>query len=225
MAGNQAAAKKGSSLIKDALALFIITLVAALALGFIYELTKDIIKERERQEKEAAYRSVYPQAASIDENADIQAMVEQADEILGTGGFHNITIREAMAAEDASGAVEGYVLSVSTSEGYGGEIAFSMGITSDGTLLGIEFTTLNETAGLGMRAAEESTDHEVSFKDQFKNKIVDQFTLKKGDASADDEVNAISAATVTSTAVTDAVNAGIYFAKQMLSEGTGGIGQ
>lgn len=63
MAENVAAGRKESSLFKDAFALFIITLVAAAALGFVYELTKDVIAERERQEKEAAYLAVYPEAA------------------------------------------------------------------------------------------------------------------------------------------------------------------
>lgn len=215
-------AKKGSSLIKDAFALFLITLVAAVALGFVYELTKDIIKERERQEKEAAYRAVYPLAAMIDENDEVKAAVEQADAILSDGGFENVSVNEAMVAKDADGVTEGYVLNVSSGNGYGGEIALSMGYTKEGTLLGIEFTTLNETAGLGMRASEEG---EGSFKSQFENKNVDGFTLVKGGAAADGEINAISAATITSTAVTEAVNAGIYFANQMLSEGIGGIGQ
>lgn len=222
MAENVAAGRKESSLFKDAFALFIITLVAAAALGFVYELTKDVIAERERQEKEAAYLAVYPEAARIEEDAGVNAMVERAEEILTEGGFTGAVINEAMLVYNASGEADGYAINVSSMNGYGGEIALSMGYTADGTLLGIRFTTLNETVGLGARAAEEG---EGSFKEQFANKQADSFTVVKGGTSAGDEISAISGATVTSEAVVEAVNAGIYFAKQMLENNTGGIGQ
>ena len=194
MAENVAAGRKESSLFKDAFALFIITLVAAAALGFVYELTKDVIAERERQEKEAAYLAVYPEAARIEEDAGVNAMVERAEEILTEGGFTGAVINEAMLVYNASGEADGYAINVSSMNGYGGEIALSMGYTADGTLLGIQFTTLNETVGLGARAAEEG---EGSFKEQFANKQADSFTVLKGGTSAGDEISAISGATVT----------------------------
>jgi len=43
------------------------------------------------------------------------------------------------------------------------------------------------------------------------NKNTKEFKLVKGAASADDEISAISGSTITSTAVTNAVNAALYF--------------
>ena len=72
-------------------------------------------------------------------------------------------------------------------------------------MVGITFLTLEETPGLGMRAAEES------FYGQYANKNTKEFKLVKGAAGADDEISAISGSTITSTAVTNAVNAALYF--------------
>ncbi len=222
LAAGRKESRKESSLLKDALALFVITLVAAAALGFVYELTKDTIAERERQEKEAAYLAVCPGAAQIAEDAGVTAMVGQAEEILAEGGYTGAMINEALLAYDESGEAMGYAINVSSMNGYGGEIALSMGYTADGVLLGIRFTTLDETVGLGARADE---DGEGSFKEQFTNRQAQSFTVVKSEASADNEISAISGATVTSEAVVEAVNAGMYFAERMLENNTGGIGQ
>ena len=67
-------------------------------------------------------------------------------------GFEAQTIDELLLAKDASGATIGLVEIISTTEGYGGGMQFSMGIASDGTTKGISFLSLSESAGLGMRA-------------------------------------------------------------------------
>ncbi|MCD8143373.1 MAG: FMN-binding protein [Clostridiales bacterium] len=82
----------------------------------------------------------------------------------------------------------------------------SVGIDTEGTILGLSFTELEETAGLGMRADEDS------FKSQFVGVQVDSFTLNKsGGSTADDEIDSISGASTTSGAVVNAVNAAIDF--------------
>ena len=71
---------------------------------------------------------------------------------------------------------------------------------------GISFTALNETPGMGMRCGD------PDFMEQFVNKDVSQFNLlKAGGAAKPEEINAISGATVTSSAVVNAVNAGLDF--------------
>lgn len=52
-------------------------------------------------------------------------------------GFEAQTIDELLLAKDASGATIGLVEIISTTEGYGGGMQFSMGIASDGTTKGI----------------------------------------------------------------------------------------
>ncbi len=78
-----------------------------------------------------------------------------------------------------------------------------MGMDSQGTLKGIEILKISETAGLGMKAKESR------FRDQFKDKAVTQFSYTKSGASSDFEIDAISGATITTKAVTNAVNAAL----------------
>ena len=89
-----------------------------------------------------------------------------------------------------------------------------MGIDDDGTLNGISFTELNETAGLGMRVDEDE------FKGQFAGKAVEKFTLNKaGGSTADDEIDSVSGASTTSGAVVNAVNAALDFYKNTVKGG------
>ena len=105
----------------------------------------------------------------------------------------------------------GYALSVS-SKGFGGEITFALGLTTGGEITGISFTQIAETAGLGMKATE------PDFKDQFNGKS-GSLTLVKGAATAENEISAITGASITSNAVTDAVNAGLSFYETVLKGG------
>ena len=60
-------AKNKHTLVHDALILFAITLVAAIALGFVYEITKDPIAEAEAKAKTEAAQAVF---AEMKETAD-----------------------------------------------------------------------------------------------------------------------------------------------------------
>lgn len=211
--------KNSASIIKDALALCLITLVAAVLLGFVNELTKDRIAEQKAAAKEAAYREVYPEAASIvTDDAAVGEKVAAAAELLKDNGFESITVDEAGLALDASGKTLGYVMTVTTKKGYGGAITMTMGYRLDGAITGIAFVTLNETPGFGMKA------NEAAFKEQFIGKNAFELVWVKTGASADNEIDAISGATVTTKAVTGAVNAGLCFAADMAASGIGGAG-
>lgn len=83
---------------------------------------------------------------------------------------------------------------------------------ADGTVSGIEFLTITETAGLGMNA------QKPEWKAQYAGKNVEEFSVTKSGASADNEINAISGATITSNAVTGAVNAAVYFARNCMTQ-------
>ena len=174
-------------IIKDTIAITVITLVAGLALGVVQDITADPIAKQEAQAKQDAYKAVF---------AD-------ADSFLDENGYAAQSIDETMLAKDASGNELGYAFTVTTSEGYGGDIQFAMGIQDDGTLNGISILSIGETAGLGMRA---NTD---AFKDQFKDKNVDKFEYTKTGATADDQIDALSGATITTNAMTNGVNAGL----------------
>lgn len=191
------------NIIKDAAMLTIITLIAGLFLGFVYEITKAPIANQQALDKQKACKAVFEDAEKFvkDDTVDIS----NAPEVLVTAGYTEESIDELLAAVDNSGNVLGYVMTVTTSEGYGGDITFSLGIKEDGTVNGYEILSISETAGLGMKAKESS------FKDQFANKLVDSYKYTKTGATADNEIDAISGATITTNAITNGVNAGIVY--------------
>ncbi|WP_167957762.1 RnfABCDGE type electron transport complex subunit G [Anaerosporobacter faecicola] len=208
--------KKKNTIIKDALALFCITLVAGILLGFVYEITKDPIKKKEQEAKQKAYQTVFADAVSFKESDAVKSALDQSQALLKENkqsngeDYSGVTIDEALEAYDQSDALVGYVMNVTTANGYGGNITISMGIKIDGTVTGMEILSINETAGLGMKATE------GKFKDQFKDKNVDQFAYTKTKATNENEIDALSGATITTKAVTSAVNAGVCFAKNCL---------
>ena len=196
---------------KDAFVLCGITLVAGALLGGVYEMTKAPIDAANLAAKEAAYRTVFPDAASFDAG-DLADKIPAANEEIAGLGYGKVIVDEAVSGKDASGAEVGYVVTSTSKDGYGGAITVSVGIEADGTVSGIEFLTLAETAGLGMKA------DKPEWKGQYAGKNVDLFTVTKNGASAENEINAISGATITSNAVTGAVNGAVYFVKNCLAQ-------
>ena len=192
-----------NKIIKDALALTLITLVAGVALGGVYEITKDPIAKQEAQAKAEAYEQVFTDAAAFEEVEMDDTLIQTIRDQLDQEGYKAQSIEEVMRAEDQSGETLGYAFAVVTSEGYGGDIRFSMGVQYDGTLNGISILSIGETAGLGMNA------DTPAFKDQFVGKQVEKLQYTKNGATQDDEINAISGATVTTNAMTNGVNAGL----------------
>lgn len=195
--------KEIRSMFRDAGIITAITLIAGLVLGGVYQLTKEPIAEQERIKKEKACKEVYAEADSF--VAFEGFSTEEAALVLAsefpTGSQD---IEEVMAAKDASGNVLGYVLTVNTHEGYGGDIRFTMGVTNEGLLNGISILNISETAGLGMRAEE-------VLKPQFAGKNAEMYEYTKNGATADNQIDAISGATITTNAVVNGVNAGLYY--------------
>lgn len=213
MSENVNSMKKSSdltSMFKDTAILLVITLVSGLLLGLIYQITKEPIAVQKEMAKQEAYREVFEQADSFEEvELDTPDQQEWAD-----AGFAGETIDEIMAAQDASGTILGYVITVTTKEGYGGDIRFTIGITEDGTVNGISILEISETAGLGMRAEE-------VLKPQFAGKNTTKFEYTKSGAISDYQIDAISGATITTNAVTNGVNAGLYYFQTELKGGGG----
>ena len=87
-------------------------------------------------------------------------------------------------------------------------------IQADGTVKGIEMLSISETAGLGMKATE------PAFKDQFKDKKVETFSYTKTGEEGDDKIDAISGATITTNAVTNAVDSALVYFQNELGGGS-----
>ena len=199
-------------MIKDALILFAITLIAGLMLGVVNDITKEPIAQQEQKAKNEACQNVFAAADSFE--AQELADSAQIEQVLTDAGISGADIDELMAAKDASGALLGYVITVTDHEGYGGDIQFSMGITNEGTLNGISLLSISETAGLGMQAGDVLVP-------QFADKNAYPYVYTKTGSTADNEIDAISGATITTNAVTDGVNAGVYYFQTMLQQGAG----
>lgn len=186
-----------------------ITVIAGLLLGLVYQVTKNPIAEQETKAKEEACQEVFADAASFG-LIGVEAM--PAD--WNNEGYAQESIDEVMEAKDASGELLGYVITVTTKEGYGGDIQFSIGVRLDGTVNGMSILSISETAGLGMQA-------EAVLKPQFAGKQVKKFAYTKNGAASEEQIDAISGATITTNAVTNGVNAGLYYFQTVLGGGDG----
>ena len=191
------------SMMKDAVILFAITLIAGLLLGVVYEVTKEPIAIQQTKRKNEACKEVFQDAVTF------EALELSMPE---TGEKATATINEVSQAVAEDGTVLGYVLDITTHEGYNGDIQFTMGIRMDGTVNGISLLSIAETPGLGMKAEE-------VLKPQFAGKNAGQFTYTKTGAMTSDEIDAISGATITTNALVNGVNAGLECFKNELGGG------
>ncbi len=201
-----------SELIRDAIALFLITLVSGLGLSYVYEITKEPIAVQAVQKTLEANQEVFAEAASFEEDEQLMQLLEGTDLVSINSDYSGVTINSINKAYSSNQELLGYNINVSTSAGYKDGIKFVYGYSLDGSIKGIAFLSISETAGLGMKAKE------PKFLDQFLNKKVAQFAVSKTGATSEDQVDAISGATITSKAVTYAVNAGIQFITENSAE-------
>lgn len=194
-----------SGFMKDALVLFAITLVSGLCLGFVYDITKGPIEQATIDKNNRTYQEVLSVASSF---ADVEGSVEKIAELAASGelaGFGGVAIESVLTGTDAGGAEVGYVINSLSNDSYGGAVKISVGFDAEGTITGVGIREINDTPGLGLKAKD------AKFKDQYIGKNADTLVVTKLGASADHEIDAISGATVTSNAVTNAVNAAFYY--------------
>ena len=194
------------NIIKNTLILTAITLVAGILLGLVYEITKEPIALAKEAAKKEAYQQVMADADAFEGLELVEDAIKQVEETVESSGC---IINELVEAK-ANGETVGYVVTTTTSEGYGGEIQISVGILTDGTVNGVAILSIGETAGLGMKATEEE------FYGQYAGKNVELFSVTKTGASADHEIDALSGATITSNAMTKAVNSAVVYYKHAL---------
>ena len=193
--------------LKEAFLLFAITLVAGLLLGFVYELTKDPIRLQHENAIQAACRDVFADADHFTE-----IVYTPGERVLNACEANGTYIETVYMAKSQSEDLLGYVLSVSTNQGYGGTIVLYLGVRNDGMLNGISILEISETAGLGMEA-------ENVLVPQFSMKQEEAFTYTKTGSTGSSEIDAISGATITTKAVVGSVNTGLLAAKDLQEGG------
>ena len=182
----------GKDMFKLGLNLLIISAVAALLLALTNSVTASTIAQRNEQANAEARKLVLESAQDFEQVKDVK-----------TDNSKGVEVSEIYEAKDASGNTVGYTLKVLPS-GYGGTIELMVGIDSaKGQVSGINVVSNSETAGLGAK----STDPE--FSEQYKGKPLEELSVLKNGTPGDAEIKAISGATITSTAVTNGVDAAI----------------
>ncbi len=190
------------SLLKDALVLFVITLLSAVALACVYALTKDPIAKAAEEAKQKAYETVYA-GVTFEAVQSGYDLVTAANDALSTGDVRDggvslkrATVTEILRAVDKDGNAVGYVVSALSKSGYGGDVTAAVGVTNEGKICGFTVLSHSETAGFGARCDE--PEYQKTF---------------VGDQSAAD-VDAISGATYTTTALKEICGAALYAVRE-----------
>lgn len=164
--------------------LFVIAAICSGLVAFASELTKEPIAAQKLAAKNAAMQEVLPYADHFEE-------IESSE------------ILEEVQIGTKDGQQVGYAIRV-ISKGYADPIEIMVGISNEGVVEGIKILASAETPGLGDNASD------PSFTDRFKGKDT-MLTVSTGPSVGDDEIAAITGATVTSVAVTDGVNKAIEY--------------
>nr|WP_314715798.1 RnfABCDGE type electron transport complex subunit G [uncultured Fretibacterium sp.] len=176
--------------------LFLVTAVTGLILGLVQWATADAIRAAQEKEKALALMAVMPDAESF----------KPMDPVPGAGSV--LGVEEALKGSETVG----HCITV-TSKGYGGPIEIVVGVTKGGAVRAIRILKQSETPGLGAKAPE------PFFSGQFENRERLPLNVVKQTPSAPNEIQAISGATITSSAVTAGVNAAVDYWKRNIEGG------
>ena len=173
-------------ILTPAIVLFLIAFVCTALLALTNNFTAKKIEDSKEKGEIATRDKIFSQAKKYGEDKKIA--YENQDYFYCT-------------AIDEKDEIIGYIFTTKE-KGYGGNIVVMTGIDNkNGKLTGVEILEINETAGLGMNAKNDS----------FKNQFVDstgKFEVVKNGAK-DNQIQALTGATITSSAVTNAVNTAI----------------
>lgn len=182
-------AVKKDTLFNMLFALFLICLVSGGVLGLIFNLTKEPIEKVKEAKQKKAIEEVLPSFQRL-ENKKIKSALESENDSLTFS-----------IAYDADNHFVGAAIETFTDKGFGGKVRLMVGLLPDGTINKVSVLSHGETPGLGAKMTD------PQFKDQFNDKNPASFTIKVKKDKGD--VDAITAATISSRAFCDAVNRAI----------------
>ena len=174
--------KKYFDVFKAIIVLTVVCLVISAALALTNHITKDKIAEMEKASASAAMEALIKNAEyELADLTDIKGL-EDAEIYVATS--NNETL--------------GYIITTAA-KGYGGDVTVMTAISTDKKVIGVNIlSAADETPGLGQNATK------PEFYNQFLNKTLGVTVVKNG--AKDNEINAVTGATITSRAVTTAVN-------------------
>ena len=191
---------------KPAITLCVITVIAGVALSSVFALTKDTIAAQQLAKERESYKAVCAAATEFVNDEAMDAKVAELEGGVYGTDFGKVYINNVSIGKDDAGKTVGYAVKVTTGDGFDGDIVLSVGLDANGIVTGLEFTSISETAGMGMRVTE------AAFKDQFIGDDVALFEVNKSGGSTEPhQIDSVSGATISSKAVTNAVNAARMF--------------
>ena len=162
------------------LTLFVITTVAAVALGFVYYFTQEPISQVKEKRLKEALTKVLP-------DFDHQ----EAEDVDGTPVYK---------AFDANNQLVGTAIEAVTDKGFGGDVKVLVGFDTEGKIFGYSVLEHKETAGLGSKMGE-------WFQEGGKGNVIGKDLSTEAKVKKDGgDVDAITAATISSRAFCDALN-------------------
>ncbi len=169
--------------------LTLVSIISAWALSSTYNITKPIIDLKRYQKKIEALSQVLPPFDNHPDKEMVKLTTEKGEVIEFYVGRKN-------------GEPTGIAFKKNT-VGYGGNIALMIGVTPQGKIYGIQVMEQNETPGLGAKISH------PDFLKQFTNKDLasTRWEVKKMGGDFDQ----ISAATVSSRAITKGIKEGLNF--------------
>lgn len=177
--------KLESTLLNMVLSLFLISAVMAGALAIVYALTKDPIAQTDIKTINDAVKQVVP-AFDNDPNAEAYKVAVEGTE-------------DSLVFYPASqgGQLVGTAVSTFTDKGFSGHFTLMIGFLPDGTINNTKVLSHKETPGLGSKMID------AKFHDQFNGKNPESMKLQVKKDGGD--VDAITAATISSRAYCDAI--------------------
>lgn len=167
------------------------------------EREENMTDEDRAKEEQELFSQIFRDADTF-EKVEI-SLIRECNRELDSMNFGNVGVDKAAVARNRAGVSIGWVVQTYSEDSFGGKVLISVAIKRDGTINGLDFLLLQDTPGLGMRAEEKE------FRGQFIGKDSEFLTVTTSGNAGDSEIDAISGATVTSNAVTNAVNAALYY--------------
>lgn len=194
--------KKSDSVGTLTLRLLIITACAGLILGLVYAVTKQPIADQQLRQENEARMTALPEASDfvmiMDTDDDgVRSVSDDAPPSFPDDDAVPAEIQQVYAGLNGNEIV-GYTMSIVT-KGFSPGLTLTVGVSSEGTVTGVEIGSHEETPGLGANA----TDPE--FLAQYVG-ADGPLAVVKTPTGSDTDIVAITGATITSTAVTNAVN-------------------
>ncbi len=193
--------KKKSTLLRDALALFLITLISGLGLAYVNEVTKGPIEEQQLKKEMEAYSVIFTDAKNILTADELTTAAVEADLTTLDPSYSKIKIKDVKLAQDENGATIGYVIVLTTKDGYNPPISLAIGYDLNKKVTGLEYLVFNESKSVDQLKEE--------YRTQYIGVIAESFSFDGVDGTT--KVNAVSGATVSSKAIITAINAGISY--------------